>query len=79
MNILENGFREIVLIFLEKVAKVRMRYIQFEIKSLHLCPSLCGPRVEGTILSRTQSLDISDHSAAISRPNKKIITFAINS
>ena len=33
MNILENGFREMVLTFLEKVAKVRIRYIRYEIKS----------------------------------------------
>ena len=48
-------------------------------KVLHQCSSLCGPRVEGTIRSRPQPLDISDLSVAISESNKKIITFVINS
>lgn len=48
-------------------------------KDVHQCSSLCGPRVEGTILSRTQPLDISDLSVAARRPNEKIITFVINS
>jgi hypothetical protein len=46
---------------------------------VHQCSSLCGPRFEVTILSRTQPLDFSDLSVIISRPNKKIIAFVINS
>ena len=46
---------------------------------VHQCSSLCGPRVEGLILSRTQPLDASDISVVINKPNKKITGFVINS
>jgi hypothetical protein len=46
---------------------------------VHQSSAFCGTRVEGTILSRTQNLDFCDLSIVISRPNKKIIVFVINS
>jgi hypothetical protein len=48
-------------------------------KVVHQCSILCGPRVEGTILSRTQPLDISDLSVVISGHDKNVIAFVINS
>jgi hypothetical protein len=48
-------------------------------KVVHHCSYLCVPRFESTILSITQPLYISGLICVISRPNKKITAFVINS
>jgi len=79
-NILESGFHEMALIFLGKTwLKFECDIFSMKFKVVQQCSSLCGPRVEGIILSRTQPLGVSDLSVVMNRPNKKNIAFVINS